>query len=176
MNLSGVEPQSYGITLNPQEKEALKLPLKFALYGDLSDDDFEQKVEQLNAKLRYHVHKVNSEADEEGEEQGTPEEAKRIAAIEAEAQKPLNGRDLNLGRLKVTEWPQNSCVSLPKATKPSQEAEIITRKDKYLKCFREHTRKFCNPKGAQRSNLTRDQKVGMKSLIQRSNKEVCVFC
>ena len=70
-----------------------------------------------------------------------------------------------------------SCrVDLPKATKPQQEAELSVRKEKYLNCFKKYRNQFCNSKGQQRSNLSKDQRLGLKSLQERVKKQEIVIC
>ena len=91
-NLSDITPQSYGVNLYDNEKEILKLPPKFSVFDNLSENDFEQKVEQMNAKLRYETHRDNMEEIEEEQVDVTPEEKSRIGMLEVEAQQVLNGK------------------------------------------------------------------------------------
>ena len=53
----------YGVNLNKQEQEALRLQPKFALYDNLKMSEFEQNVENMCTMLRYQVRNECDEKD-----------------------------------------------------------------------------------------------------------------
>ena len=82
---------------------------------------------------------------------------------------------MDLRKYRVTYWPQNSRMGLPKATKPVMEAELVTKKTKYRECFNRYLMEFCNSNGDQRVNLTRKQMLGLKSLKERIRRQEIVI-
>ena len=56
-----------------------------------------------------------------------------IEQEEAKSETPYDpvGKCVDLRKYRVTYWPQNSRMGLPKATKPVMEAELVTKKTKY---------------------------------------------
>ena len=54
---------------------------------------------------------------------------------------------IDMGRRRVTDMPQNSCVILPKPAGVSKELKLLVRKNKYLNTFINYVASKCGDKG-----------------------------
>ena len=80
--------QVYGVELSDAETEVLKLPPKFAVYQNLIPEKCEQRVESMNAKLRYQISRENQEDRDSEQDDGTtvtPEEMAKFEKIAAKS-------------------------------------------------------------------------------------------
>ena len=68
---------------------------------------------------------------------------------------------------RVTNMPDNARVYLPKALSILQEARIAIRVEEYRTKYKEYRREKCKKGGAQRLNLTPNQRIGLDSLMKR---------
>ena len=73
---------------------------------------------------------------------------------------------VDMSKVKITNWPQNSRVHLPRAVKPGPEVDMLVRKDKFKRKYKEYKSKYCE-NYKQKSNLTPKQQRGLKSPIKK---------
>ena len=86
------------------------------------------------------------------------------------------GMSFNFARKRVTDIKGNSRVILPKKAKDFElEAKLEMLRTEYMGIFRQYLRENCGKYGKQKSNLTKSQLKGLKSLNQRiDNAEIVV--
>ena len=182
------------IVLSDEEMSILRLGPKFCEYVQLDDEEFEGEVEQAILKYKWEtMEKGNNEKSEVGgkfvdtsslareildREIFTKEELEEIdEEIEEENQmreaQCRNVFDLNTGTVdmrkrRTTDVKGNSRVVLPRKMR---EFEVEAK----LEMFRQETRgtmtmymrEACGPRGLQKSNLTRGEIKGLRSLRKR---------
>ena len=68
---------------------------------------------------------------------------------------------------RVTDLKENSRVYLPKPLPLQEEAKIEIRREQYEKVFSKFVEDNCSENGAQKSNLTKEQRNGLKKLQKR---------
>ena len=100
--LDDIRPVSHGVKLSWQEEQVLKLPPDFCIYQKLTRDDFDHKLEAMNANLRYKLSSDHMEEDGATPEElpMTDEEKERIRRLEAESEQfyQYARKDVNLQR------------------------------------------------------------------------------
>ena len=170
------------VKLNENEKETLKLHPKFAVRQKVTEEQFELDMECGFAKLRWEIG-----GDESREERREVKEGGRCGAAdskkestEAEIQEEEIARSemifdpeektYDARKMKVTNLPENTRITLPKPLRAIEEAEIEVRRNEYMKVVREYIKKETIG-GKQESNLTEQEQKGLKSLRQRIEKE-----
>ena len=84
--------------------------------------------------------------------------------------------EVDMSKCKVTSWVQNARVHLPRAVKPGIEAELRVRKDTYSETFEMFKQQNCTGEGNQRSNLNKDQRMGLQSLQKKIKENQVVIC
>ena len=70
----------------------------------------------------------------------------------------------------MTALAECSRVTLPKPLSVQREAEIETRRGIHEKIYQRYRRDKCNKRGEQESNMTWEEKSGLKSLMKRISK------
>ena len=67
-------------------------------------------------------------------------------------------------------------TELPDSVSRSEEAEILTRSEKYQRAYHDYKTQHCNTEGNQKSNLTHKQRQGLKSLKERVKSGELIIC
>ena len=76
---------------------------------------------------------------------------------------------------RVTDLRECSRVTLPRPLKPQEEANIEIRRGAQAKIFSDYRDKYVSDRGEQESNLTIEEKDGLKTLMKKiSDRSVVV--
>ena len=171
------------ITLNDDEKKFLSLGPKFCIYNKISDEGFEQSLEEGIVKLKWEwmgeeskskskslsdlavdvaLNELMTEAELEAEN-----EESEILEAKMRMVYDVGDKDFNFSRKRVTDFKGNTRVVLPPKSKNfDHEATLemlrVEMKNEYRKYEAENPK---NCKGG--SNLSNEERRGMKSLKKR---------
>ena len=180
------------IVLSENERAALKLGPKFCVYTKLSDEEFEVDVEECILKIKWDM------MGEDG--RGTPgEEDKALEVllgaevcnrIDAEKEEELcikegemrviydgGTKTLDFGKRRATDIKGNSRVIFPrKARTLGEESALETLRMELFTTFKQYVQDKCDDKGNQKSNLTKGEEEGLKSIRKRvKNGDIVVI-
>ena len=163
-----------------EEELIIKKHPKFALLENLRIEDLELDLELGFGKFRYTVNgeiQEKREREREKEKTGIGDEEDEMTAEERLESEILNAksrqafdpveRQYDARNIRVTDLEINTRVTLPKGLPEDQEAWLEIRRSKYAQVCRDYIRKNCSEKGEQRSNLTKDELVGLISLKKK---------
>ena len=159
------------VTLSEGEKSVLKLHSKFSILEKLKHGDLDIDQETSIAKLRMELEK------DKVYEGYTPEEKAESEKIEAENRMifdPVN-KIFDNRKKRVTDMRECARVTLPKPLTPDEESKIEVRKRTQKEVFEKYREKNTNDKGDQKSNLTKEERAGLKSLQERIEKEEIII-
>ena len=172
-----LEVQTYDILtigeveLSEEEKKVLRLHNKFSVLEDIKKGDIDADQEASIAKLRM-------EKSKDKEYEGyTDEERKEDEHITAQARMiydPCN-KVFDVRRRRVTDLKECSRITLPKPLDAEDESKIEVRKRTQKEIFEKFRVENTNKKGEQKSNLTADEKIGLKSLQKRIKAEEIII-
>ena len=151
------------VKLTVEEMEVLKLHPKFCVTGVLDEVEFEHEQEAALAKVRMQVTK------EKEQEDLTSEEIQLEEDLEAKTRQVYNPIEdtYDSRKRKVTDLKECSRITLPRPISPDEEAALEIRKNSQMKIFKEYCKENTNKKGEIKSNLTRQEPMGLKSLQKR---------
>ena len=172
------------ITLSKDEESVLALGPKFCVLNNLNDEEFERELEESIVKLRWELMSEELELEEKkkfGEEawdnidllyteeelrnqklENQIEEAKLIMVYNDE------DKSINFSKRRVTDMKGNARVIMPKRVKDFDlETKLETLRVELKGVFSRYMAENCTKFGAQRSNLTRGELRGLKSLRKR---------
>ena len=151
------------IKLTSQEEQILKLHPKFCIVGQLQEIEFEQEQESALAKLRMEFRKSEENKDL------TQEEIKNCEELEARCRQVFDPetKEYDARRKRVTDLQECSRVTLPKPLSAENEAKLELRKATQMEIFKEYLAKNTDKKNNQKSNLTRQEQEGLKTLQKR---------
>ena len=76
-------------------------------------------------------------------------------------------KGFDYSRKRATDIKQNTKIHLPKAVKVEEEASLEMLRMEWRQVFKESTKENCDKKGNPKSNLTQQERRGMKSLKKR---------
>ena len=154
------------IELTSQEEQVLKLHPKFCIVGQLQEVSFEHEQESALAKLRMEFRKSEENKDL------TQEEIENCEEIEARCRQVFDPetKEYDARRRRVTDLQECSRVTLPKPLSAENEAKLELRKATQMEIFKEYLAKNTDKKNDQKSNLTRQEQEGLKTL-QKKIKE-----
>ena len=155
------------VTLGEEETEILKLHNKFSVIGNLQQGDLDGEQEASLAKIRMEINK------EKENEEFTPLERKEMEEIEAEERMVYNPRDdiFDGRKRRVTDLRECARVTLPKPLSDDEESKLEVRKRAQKEVFEKYRKENTTKKGEQKSNLTKKELLGLKSLQKRIEKE-----
>ena len=158
------------IILNDDEKQVLKLHTKFSILEDLKQGGIDAAQEVSLAKLRMEKEKNKQYED------FTVEERKEDELMEATNRMIFNAKERSFDnrRRRATDLKQCSRVTLPKPLSTDQESKIEVRKRIQKEIYEKYRKQNTNQKGEQKTNLTKTERKGLKSLQERINKEEIV--
>ena len=160
------------VTLSSEEKEVLKLHNKFSVIGNLHKGDLDDEQEASLAKIRMEKSKEMENEDYTTQEKEQQEE------LEAEARMVFNPREgvYDSRKRRVTDLKECARVTLPKPLTDDEESKLEVRKRFQKEVFEKYRRENTNKYGEQKSNLTKTEQKGLKSLKKRiENEEILVM-
>ena len=180
------------IELSENEKSVLRLGPKFCDYVNLSEEDFEVEIEQTILKYKWET--IDEEGTTgKNCNNGDPSEAAReilftelytqeeldeinedvedeLRMKEAESRSifNLNTGEINMRKRRTTDLKGNSRVILPKKMRSfDEEAKLEMMRQETRATMRRYMEEKCGQNGKQRSNLTRGEIAGLRSLKKR---------
>ena len=173
-----IETQKYDVktigdvVLSDDEKKVLQLHNKFSILETLKPSSMNVKIEASLAKLRMEKEKDDLYKDFTVEERSKDEE---LEARNRMIFDPTEGIFDNRKR-RVTDLRQCARVTLPKSLSPDEESKLEVRKRSQIETFEHYRKNNTNKNGEQRSNLSHDEKTGLRSLQKRiKNEEIIIM-
>ena len=175
------------IELDEKEMQVLKLHPKFAVMPRLWEGGLDAEEEMANSKLRMQIskeleEKKNRDAEEIADKtvEKEPSEEERVQEIENEARsrQVFNPVDkiFDERRRRVTDLKECSRITLPKPLPAIEEAKIELRRDVHKRIYDKYREENCSKQGEQRSNLTKEEQEGLKSLEKKiKEKKIIVI-
>ena len=149
------EPRCYGACeVSDNEKQALSLPPKFALYTKIDSVSVEAEIEKGLAKYRWEQMEKKEPVEEAG-------------VVYDTATKKVDMRNL-----RATDFPFNKHVILPSALSEEKEVGLQHLKNNMMKSVNNYVQ---NDKNKQWQNLTENEKNGLRSLRKRSKDNSVVI-
>ena len=149
------EPRCYGACeVSDNEKQALSLPPKFALYTKIDSVSVEAEIEKGLAKYRWEQMEKKEPVEEAG-------------VVYDTATKKVYMRNL-----RATDFPFNKRVILPSALSEEKEVGLQHLKNNMMKSVNNYVQ---NDKNKQWQNLTENEKNGLRSLRKRSKDNSVVI-
>ena len=183
------------VIISEEEKDLLALGPKFCVRNNLNEEIFEGEVEECIIKYRwdqmsrdiaeneakkedpayknielFFTNEENEEMREELEEERDIEYAKSRMIYD-----PIEAK-INLSKRRATDQKNNARVIFPRRSKNFEnEAKLETLRTEVRAEFKNFMDEKCKKGGQQRSNLTKNQQAGLKSLTERvKNGEIIV--
>ena len=176
-------PGEEKIDMNEYEMSTLRLGPKFCVYKRLNEEEFEVDVEECMLKVKWDM------MGEDGEEARDPADRaleivlgrKECAVIDAEKQEEEDikvgetrtiydwkTKTLDFGKRRTTDIKGNSRVIFPrKARTLGEESAMEALRMELFTTFRKYVQEECDAKGEQKSNLTKGEELGLKSIKKR---------
>ena len=183
------------IRVTDDEKDLLSLGPKFCVRNAMSEELFECEVEECIIKFRWdQMGEEIAEKEAKNEEEAyknidlifTDEENEAIKKENEEARNmeyaksrmiydPVESK-MNLSKRRATDQKNNSRVIFPRKSKNFEnEAKLETLRTETRAEFKKFLDEKCKKGGQQKSNLTKNQQKGLKSLTERvKNGEIVV--
>ena len=130
------EPLIYGdLVLDDDEREAMLIDPKFAVFDTLDEEQFETEIEMACAKMRWN----NFDEDDEEEEkvEVSDEERERLDEIEAKQRQVFDPdpKLFDMRNLKATDVKQNTFVHLPEHQGVKYKAQLEVRRNEYCQAL-----------------------------------------
>ena len=162
------------VKLNENEMKILKLHPKFAILPRLVEGGLDLDEELANSKLRMQIHKEYDERKEKNElglDLPVEDDKAKIEEIELEAKSrqvfnPME-KTYDERKRRVTDLRECNRVTLPKPLPEIEEAKIEIRRGLHTEIFNNYRKEHCTKDGRQRSNLTKEEEEGLRSLEKR---------
>ena len=155
-----VQPECYGNTsISKQEIEILKIHPKYTVFDKICKIDCEAEIEKSMTKIRW---------QKEKEKQETKDKTKVTDRTSYNVEK----KEFNFNEARSTDLPFNTETYMPKPLETTDEIKLQCLKNELIKITDEYAENNRNSL----SNLSKEQKAGLKSLKKRQkNKEIVVF-
>ena len=170
-----------GVSLDDDEKEALRLQPNFAVYDEVDDLRFMANTEKTFNALRWNEAFQRSKGEDEVSEAGTSKEQQENVRgsqreeNDAEKTDPFFNevaRTFDATRIRNRDVPFRKRVTIPECADPATEAKLTLCRERLNKVLEEYKEKQTKPE----SNLTKQQKQGLKKLKRRvKNGEIVCF-
>ena len=178
----------YGeVELSEDEEAVLRMHPKMAIVTRLEQGYMELNQEIGYTKVRWQLRKEEEEETELIETQNQKkqklenddeEEKKKYKEQEEREMEDARNRQVynpetreyDERRWRVTDMQECTRIHLPKPLEVKKEAEIEMRREAHARVSRQYREKFCDEKGEQETNLTAQEKRGLKSLEKRKNE------
>ena len=118
-----------GMTLDEDEREAMRLDPKFAVLNRLTEEDFELEVQCCLTKLRW-----DKMAEDRLDEDVTEEEREKTEILEAEERQIFDPKTKTVDycKYRATDAPMNATLHLPPGQTPEYEAGLEVRFQKWM--------------------------------------------
>ena len=171
------------IELNEDEMDILRLGPKFCLYVNLCEEEFETDLEEAIIKIKWDLMSDDkngkpgeedialrivlgrNECDEIDEQK---EEEERVLAAETKNPFDRGNMTFNYAKRRATDMKANSRVHFPSKARPlDEESALETLRMELKSMFKYYVMKNCGKGGSQKTNLTKAQEAGLKSLKKR---------
>ena len=150
------DPRCYdGVEINDNEKKVLQLGPKFTIYEDVDVEKTIAEIEKGMVKLRYE--QMRKEKNKSSEP--------RNQAITTEPTYNHEKKEFNFRRMKATDMPTNKKIYLPQVSQTVDEMRIQVLKSEMVKT----TEQYCKENKDKWKNMTKEEKVGLKSILKRKN-------
>ena len=185
-------PRIGEIQLSTEEEAILRRSPKFSVLQDLQENTIREDMEKAYSLVRMELREEDEDNKDEEKTRRmeesdtasfkTPEERSEDAAKQEKLRKekeeaaktrqvydPIEKR-YDERRRRVTDLAECSRVTLPKPLSIQREAEIETRRNIHERIYQEYRKERCNNRGEQESNMTWEEKTGLKSLMRRVSK------
>ena len=160
------------IELSQEEKAVLTMHPKFCIVDKLVLSDFEHEQEAALAKLRMEI------VQEQEHEGLTPEEIQEVQESEARTKQvydPLE-KKYDAKRRRATDLQECARITLPKPLGADEEANLEIRKKSQQEIFKKYIDKNTDKNGKLKSNLSKSEEVGLKSLKKRiKTREIIIM-
>ena len=172
-------PLVYGeLNLDEDERAALILDPKFALFDKLYEENFETEMEMCFAKMRWNQFDKCDDDDDEKEEDISEAEQEKNDLMEAQSRQAFDSESkcFDMRNLRATDVKLNTFVVLPEPQSVKYEAGLELRRDKYLSEFRNYVKQNCDKGFQQKPNLTSQQRKGIKKLSKRVADGEIIIC
>ena len=141
----------------------MKLNAKMMTYNKISKTDIEIEIEKGIVKQRYDSMKNSDDEDEEEE------------SVEKETM-DLENKTVDYTKCRATDIPTNPRLIMPQPASLSQETAMSSMKEKMLQKVKEYVRTKCDERGFPQSNLSKEERSGMKEIKNKiDQKELVCF-
>lgn len=161
-----------GVTVNNEEKAALKLNPEYRVYKRIDDIDLEVEIEKGCTKARYHfMGEDNNNNTNTAQNNNNNNNDENLKAFDFE------NKVANYANIRATDFPTVQRLYPPKPSTIRREVVMQSVKDKMLNKVREYRDKNCNEKGfVKKGNINNEVSNGIKSIKERvKEKEIVVF-
>ena len=143
---------------------------------DRDDEDEIEGMSETERKAEKMMQEINNKSDEKEEmkskvmseaemEEMAEEEEARTRQIYDPGKRIYDDR-----KRRVTDLKECSRVTLPKPLSVKREAAIELRRENHTRIFREYVRDKCGKDGEQKSNLSDEEKDGLKRIQKRRDE------
>ena len=147
-------PRCYdNVEINEKEKKILQLGPKFTLYEDVDVVKTVAEIGKGMVKLRYEQMRKEQEESE----------ANGNLIRNVGPTYDVENKEFNFRRMKATDMPTNKKINLPRVTQTVHELRIQVLKSEMMKT----TEQYCNERKDKWTNLTTEEKEGLRSIMQR---------
>ena len=157
------------IEITREEEELLKRNPKFSIPTRLEEDTLSKEMEKAYSLIRMELREEEEEKKVEETEKMDENLEQRQKEDEAKTRQvydPIEKR-YDEGKRRVTDLEECSRVTLPKPLSVRRETEIELRRESHNRVYQRYRQEFCNMDGEQKSNLTENEKMGLKRLKKR---------
>ena len=158
------------VELSEDEKAILKLHNKFSIFEKLKPGGLDVEQEASIAKLCMETRKHKEYQDY------TPEEKSEYKEIDSKTRMVFDPKEkvFDNRKRRVTDIRECTRITLAQPPDPEEESRIDVRKRTQKEAYEKFRKKNTNLKGEQKSNLTKAEEKGLKSLQKRINDEEIV--
>ena len=135
------------------------------------ENGLDEDQEISNTKLRMEKNKEKENEEYNDEEK---DEIKEMEAKERQVFDPVN-RKYDARKRRVTDLKECIRITLPGPLSPEEESNLEVRKRSQQEIFEKYRKENTNSRGEQESNLTKQEKSGMRSIKERLKKEEIII-
>ena len=160
-----------GVELSENMESVLKMNPKTMMFPKIQSWDIASEVEKGFTKARYSLMseeiKNRENEDYDGGDGDDDDDNKPVL--------DLRTKTLNYGRIIATNLPTCQSLKMPKKSDFDTEMNMSVIKQKMMEATKHYEKKFCNNAGYPESNLTKEERDGIKEIKEKvKNKELFV--
>ena len=161
------------LELSSEEWNVLARGPKYCVVRGCSEEDMRVEIETSILKHKWDCMGCEGEEEEENQSEEERKESDRVAQLAEEmaAQTRMvydsEKNTWDARGLRVTDYKHNSRVIFPKAQAGDKENNLEVMRAELLHHHRAWVKENCNCKGDQKSNLSKEEQMGLKSLKKR---------